>query len=82
MPSDLCAFGVRVAEALDVELASPPGATDDLFGDCGLDSLQAFQLLVLLEDMADIARPPLEIPEIYTLGDAYAYYGRLIAERA
>jgi acyl carrier protein len=50
-----------------------PGNTQ-LFGDDGLDSFHAFELLILIETMAKLELPPTELPVIFTLGDAYAYY--------
>jgi acyl carrier protein len=75
------AFGQRLATLLEVDVdgVSP---YDDLFADWGLDSLQAFQMVVTIEGMAEVAVPPPEIPEMFTVGDAYAYYRSLRASRA
>lgn len=40
----------------------------------GLDSLQAFQLIIFIEALANVDVPPLDLPDIYTVQDAYDYY--------
>ena len=45
-----------------------------LYSDWGIDSLQAFELILLTEQLAGVHVPPSEIPELYTTGDAYRYY--------
>jgi acyl carrier protein len=46
----------------------------DLYEEIGLDSLQTFELIVLSEQMAGLMIPPVEIPAINSMGDAYDYY--------
>jgi acyl carrier protein len=45
-----------------------------LYDDLGLDSFKAFELLIICESLAENVVPPETIPELYTLGDAFAYY--------
>lgn len=71
------AFGLRVALLLDIEPPVRISPYDGLFDDWGLDSLQAFQLIIIIEGIAEVAVPPPSIPEIFTVGDAYEYYRSL-----
>jgi acyl carrier protein len=48
-----------------------------LFDDLQFDSLAAFELLILTETLADAIVPPPDVPEIYSLGEAYEYYRQL-----
>lgn len=67
------AFLKRLATLLGIpNVTVETGAS--LFDDWGLDSLQAFQLIVATESIAGALIPPEEIPEIWTVDDAYAYY--------
>lgn len=50
-----------------------------LFDDLDLDSLQALQLMFAVEAMSGTDVPPPDLPEIFTLGDAYDYYLELVA---
>lgn len=72
-------FCARVVQLLDIDSTIPVTPYDNLYAELGVDSLQAFQLIVIIEALADCAVPPLDIPEIYTLSDAYAYYRDLVA---
>jgi acyl carrier protein len=45
-----------------------------LFDDLGLDSFRAFEMIVIIESAAGLDVPPPDIPEIYTVGDAFEYY--------
>jgi acyl carrier protein len=59
-------------------------ATSDdtqLFDQWGLDSLQAFQLVVAIESMAGALVPPPIVPEMYTVGEAYRYFLSLFPGR-
>lgn len=70
-------FGRQLAKILDVDVEKIR-SYDGLFDDWGLDSLQAFQMIIVTEAMAGAVVPPPEIPEIFTVGDAYAYYRSLV----
>ena len=50
-----------------------------LYDDWGVDSLQAFQMIVIVESMAGVLVPPEHIPELFTVGDAYGYFCTLRA---
>jgi len=47
-----------------------------------LGSLQAFQLVIVLETLADCLVPPPDIPDLLQLGDAYADYEELVRSAA
>lgn len=75
----LTTFADRLAGFLEVE----SGRRDEdanIFDDWALDSLQTFQLIVVVESMADVAVPPPTIPAMYTIGDVYAYYCSLVTD--
>jgi|GEM_PF-3520499 len=57
---------VPLPERLDVSIG--------LYDELGLDSIQALELLIIIEAWADLAVPPADIPEIFTLGDAWKYF--------
>lgn len=69
-------------DRLSVLLGVVPDDSHDpysnLFDDWGLDSLQAFQMIVITESLAEVVVPPPDLPEIYTAGDAYDYYCTLV----
>ena len=76
-------FVERLQALLRVTFPDPVDRSDGLYDDLGLDSFQAFELLIIIEGLAGSMVPPVEIPELYTLADAYAYYEQLrIAELA
>ena len=49
-----------------------------LYDDLGLDSVQAFEVIVIVETMAECIVPPVEVPSLYTLSDAFAYYQKCL----
>lgn len=68
-------FAKRLAQMLEVDIAPADLRADaTLFEEWGLDSLQAFQLVIATEALAGAMVPPPEIPEMYTVADAYDYY--------
>lgn len=71
-------FTLSLQRGMGIELASPPTPEDGLFEVWGLDSLQAFQMIVVVEDLAGCLVPPPEIPTILVVSDAYAYYRSLV----
>lgn len=79
---DVSAFGSHLARLLDVDRASPIRADEGLFDDWGLDSLEAFQLLITVEAMAGLEVPPAELPSMLTVGDAYRYYCAIRSDEA
>jgi len=74
-------FVSRLLKLLDADIATPVNPYDGLYTDLGFDSLQAFQIIVISERLADVDIPPMDIPEIYTMADAHGYYRSLSAER-
>jgi acyl carrier protein len=75
-------FVTRIGELISIEV--PPSWTpyDELYNGWGLDSLQAFSLIVVIEAISDTVVPPEEIPELYTPADAYDYYCDLVSAAA
>lgn len=59
---------------VEEEVLAEVGPDTDLFGDWGLDSLQAFEMIIVIEAMAGATMPPPIVPELYTVTDAYAYF--------
>ena len=57
----------------------PLDAETDLYAELGLDSFDAFRMLLFCETLAGVDFPPESIPEIYRVGDAYQYYRSLVA---
>ena len=67
-------YVARVTEFLDVPAPTTLDRDSGLYEDLGIDSLQAFELLIITEQLAGLSALPPSIPAIYTLGDAYDYY--------
>lgn len=82
MPHSFAEFTAIVVEQLDVDDDAPRDPTTGLYEDWSLDSLQSFQLIVLVEAMAGALVPPAVLPEMFTVGDAYDYYLALVSEVA
>ena len=51
-----------------------------LYDEWGLDSLQAFELIIMTEQLAGLHVPPPDVPEMYTAGDAYVYYQHCVSD--
>ena len=71
-------FGTHLAQMMQLDLHRAPDPGDNLYDDWGLDSLQAFQMVIITETMANCSVPPPEIPEIYSLQDAFTYYQSIL----
>jgi hypothetical protein len=71
-------FTGAALQAIGVTVAQPVFGHSGLFDDLSLDSLQAVQLLFAVEAMAGCDVPPPDLPEIFTMGDAYEYYCDLV----
>jgi acyl carrier protein len=56
--------------------------TTELYDELGLDSLEAFRLVILIEDLAGVDFPPATTPMLWTLRDAYTYLQQLTASVA
>jgi len=72
-------FVERIAALLRVEIPTPINPYDSLYDDLGLDSVQALELMIVVEALAESLVPPMQMPELYTLADAFEYYRRLRA---
>jgi acyl carrier protein len=73
-------FYHRVLIELEIDAPEFPSPDSDLYNEMGVDSLQAFELIILTEGLANCLVPPAHLPEIYTMGDAFRYYLSLINE--
>jgi acyl carrier protein len=67
-------FVFMTTSQLHVEPSDAYDQSTRLVEDLGLDSFMLLDLIVLIETEAALDRPPIEIPVIVTLGDAYDYY--------
>ena len=67
-------YVARVTKLLDVPAPTTLDRDYGLYENLGIDSLQAFELLIITEQLAGLSVPPPSIPAIFTLGDAYDYY--------
>ena len=72
-------FALAIGNRLGVEVPQPIAPWTGLYDQLALDSFQAFEMLLVIEDMAENEAPPMEIPALFTLGDAYGYYLQLRA---
>lgn len=70
-------FARILVDALDVELSGAPTPADGLFDDWALDSLQGFQLIIVIEELAGCLVPPPALPTMLVVSDAYDYYRSL-----
>jgi hypothetical protein len=74
------AFCRELLARLGVEVPDPVNPYAGLYDELGLDSIQAFEALVITEVLADCMAPPADMPSLFTLMDAYDYYGKCRAE--
>ena len=74
---DFDAFTRHVFQLLEIDRPAAPNPYDELYTDIGLDSLQAFELIIIVEATAEVDIPPEVVPDLYTLQDAYEYYESL-----
>jgi acyl carrier protein len=78
-------FVRRVERLMNRELGpdrAPIDPSASLYDDLGLDSIEALQLLIAIESIAGIDVPPLEVPALYTVQDAFEYYSLLVRQRS
>jgi len=68
------AYVAGLFESLDIDWWDNRQPSDELYSEIGLDSMQAFEVVLYSEEMAGLRFPPAEIPMIFTLGEAYSYY--------
>lgn len=66
---------------LTAELPESVAPYDGLYDELGFDSFQAFELLIVVEAMAETLVAPEDVPELFTLGDAHAYFEHLRSAR-
>lgn len=64
---------------LDSELVTPSARLQE---DLDLDSLDAVDMIVLLEQHFGVHVDDKEVAEMVTVGDIHAYVGRLVAQQA
>jgi len=74
-------FVHRLRSLWRVEIPAGVNPYASLFEDLGSDSMQAFELLIIIEGLADCMVPPMEVPEMYTLADTFDYF-KLLREIA
>jgi len=78
-------FSSEVAVQLELDCDMPIKPSDGLFTDLALDSLQAFELIVVIEQLAGLGSPaggevPSNVlPIMLTMQDAFVYYETLMA---
>ncbi len=72
-------FTSQVGTLLEVDIPEDISPYDSLYEELGLDSFQAYELICIVEGMADCLVPPETLPEMYTLSDAFGYYEELKA---
>ena len=70
-------FARTVAGAFDMD--GPPPATARLIEDLGLDSLDCFNLVLFVDELAATSSQPADVPYplITTMGDAHCYLEEL-----
>lgn len=71
------AFVARLRALVSVDIPNDVSRYAGLYDELGFDSFQAFELLIIVESMSGNLVPPEQVPELYTLGDAHAYYEQL-----
>jgi hypothetical protein len=74
------AFCRELLTRLGVEVPDTVNPYAGLYDELGLDSIQAFEAIVISEVLADCMAPPVDMPSLFTLMDAYDYYDRCRAE--
>lgn len=77
---DLREYATNLFKDLGLEDIPRPDSSTHLYDECGLDSLQSFELILVTERMAGLVATPDELPMIVTLGDAYQYFQTCLAQ--
>ncbi len=67
-------FCAHIVAELELYPATTIDPHDDLFETVGIDSFEAFQVLIIAESLAGVSAPSSSVPEIHRLQDAYDYY--------
>jgi acyl carrier protein len=73
-------FVAQLRVLLRVDIPDPVDPSASLYDELGLDSFQAFELLIVVEALAGNVVPPATPAELFTLADAFAYYEDLAAD--
>lgn len=71
-------FRPRFQEEFCPDYPEPIEPATGLFDELGLDSFDAFRMILFLETLSDIDFPPDDIPPMFTADDAYGYYRLLV----
>lgn len=82
MPMTFEQFALAFHDRFCPDNPDPLHESTDLFGELALDSLDAFRLLIFIEIAAGLDVPPDDIPEIFSLGDAFECYRQYSAHAA
>ena len=68
----------RIIDMIQVDPDDHHDAGASLYADWAIDSLQAYQLVIAIEALADVDVPPDFVPELFTPADLYDYYQSLM----
>ncbi|MDQ3096092.1 MAG: acyl carrier protein [Actinomycetota bacterium] len=71
---DIDTFVDRVRSLSSFDIPDDATPYDNLQDELGVDSLQVYELIVIVEGLACTFLPPAETPQLRTLADAYDYY--------
>ena len=71
-------YACHVLSQMEVDLGTTPRPTDDLYSGIGLDSMQAFELILITEEVAGGRVAAGEVPPLSTFGDAFNYYRTVV----
>jgi len=66
---------LRESQVIAVPAKVSPGGP--LYSERAVESIQVYELVITIEDLAGGDVPPMEIPKLLTYADAYAYYKQL-----
>jgi acyl carrier protein len=75
-------FAYALLKTLAIDVPSALSRETGLFDDLGLSSIQAFEMIIVIEEAAELLIPMMDLPRIFTLGDAYDYYLAAVVEAA
>ena len=69
-------FSNRLCEVLECHPEGLPVLlpTTSIFDELEFDSFQALEMILVIESLAGIEYPPIDVPPIFIFGDAFAYY--------
>ncbi len=75
------AFTIRIRPFLSFQLPSGTNPYDGLREVLGLESIEIFELIVIIESVAECGVPPEDVPAIDSLADAFEYYWKCVPKR-